>query len=73
MTEELYDLTTMAMEYFKEHLEPCLPSLMPIPVMSRSRFVDYSKSECRSNAIWNKRWRFDARMNYGIGFEVAAF
>lgn len=53
MTEELYDLTTMAMEYFKEHLEPRLPSLMPLPVMNRSRFVDYSKSKYHSTVLFN--------------------
>lgn len=43
MTEELYDLSTMAMEYFKEHLEPRLPTL----VNFNRDFIDYnfSKSE----------------------------
>lgn len=27
MTDELFDLTTMAMEYFKEHIEPALPEI----------------------------------------------
>lgn len=27
MTDELFDLTTMAMEYFKEHIEPNLPEI----------------------------------------------
>nr|XP_045626453.1 uncharacterized protein LOC123775359 [Procambarus clarkii]XP_045626454.1 uncharacterized protein LOC123775359 [Procambarus clarkii]XP_045626455.1 uncharacterized protein LOC123775359 [Procambarus clarkii]XP_045626456.1 uncharacterized protein LOC123775359 [Procambarus clarkii]XP_045626457.1 uncharacterized protein LOC123775359 [Procambarus clarkii]XP_045626458.1 uncharacterized protein LOC123775359 [Procambarus clarkii]XP_045626459.1 uncharacterized protein LOC123775359 [Procambarus clarki len=27
VTDELFDLSTMAMEYFKEHIEPCLPEI----------------------------------------------
>jgi hypothetical protein len=27
VTDELFDLSTMAMEYFKEHIEPNLPDL----------------------------------------------
>ena len=27
MEDELFDLTTMAMEYFKEHIEPTLPEI----------------------------------------------
>lgn len=27
VTDELFDLTTMAMEYFKEHIEPNLPEI----------------------------------------------
>ena len=27
MTDELYDLSTMAMEYFKDHVEPRLPEI----------------------------------------------
>lgn len=50
MTEELYDLSTMAMEYFKEHLEPRLPPLMP--VMRFSSFVDHSKSEESRTCLW---------------------
>lgn len=34
ITEELYDLSTMAMEYFKEHLEPSLPAIV--------NFLDYN-------------------------------
>lgn len=28
VTDELFDLSTMAMEYFKEHIEPGLPDLV---------------------------------------------
>lgn len=27
VTDELFDLSTMAMEYFREHLEPNLPDI----------------------------------------------
>ena len=27
VTDELFDLSTMAMEYFKEHIEPTLPEI----------------------------------------------
>ena len=27
VTDELYDLSTMAMEYFKDHVEPRLPEI----------------------------------------------
>ena len=27
MEDELFDLSTMAMEYFKEHIEPTLPEI----------------------------------------------
>jgi F-box protein 28 len=27
VTDELFDLSTMAMEYFKEHIEPMLPEI----------------------------------------------
>ena len=27
MEDEVFDLTTMAMEYFKEHIEPTLPEI----------------------------------------------
>lgn len=44
MTEELYDLSTMAMEYFKEHLEPQLPTL----VNFNRDFIDYHLSKSKS-------------------------
>lgn len=43
MTEELYDLSTMAMEYFKEHLEPQLPTL----VNFNRDFIDYHLSKSK--------------------------
>ena len=38
MTDELFDLTTMAMEYFKEKLEPNLPEIT-------YRGIDFSRSK----------------------------
>lgn len=38
VTDELFDLSTMAMEYFKEHIEPGLPDL----AYFQSSFLDFS-------------------------------
>lgn len=43
VTDELFDLSTMAMEYFKEHIEPGLPD----PVYFTKSFLNFS-SECPS-------------------------
>lgn len=43
VTDELFDLSTMAMEYFKEHIEPGLPDL----VYFTKSFLNFS-SECPS-------------------------
>lgn len=44
ITEELYDLSTMAMEYFKEHLEQHLPAI----VNFNRDFIDYNFSKTNS-------------------------
>lgn len=41
VTDELFDLSTMAMEYFKEHIEPNLPD---IAYFSKILLIQY-KSE----------------------------
>lgn len=38
VTDELFDLSTMAMEYFKEHIEPGLPDL----VYFSNNYLDFS-------------------------------
>ncbi|XP_064471666.1 F-box only protein 28-like [Ornithodoros turicata] len=40
VTDELFDLTTMAMEYFKEHIEPTLPEI----TYFATDFLDYTPS-----------------------------
>lgn len=40
VTDELFDLSTMAMEYFKEHIEPTLPEINYFGVADY--FLDYS-------------------------------
>uniref|UniRef100_V5HA26 Putative pallbearer n=1 Tax=Ixodes ricinus TaxID=34613 RepID=V5HA26_IXORI len=40
VTDELFDLTTMAMEYFKEHIEPTLPEISYFG----ADFLDYTPS-----------------------------
>ncbi|KAL1431461.1 hypothetical protein MTO96_014191 [Rhipicephalus appendiculatus] len=40
VTDELFDLTTMAMEYFKEHIEPTLPEISYFA----ADFLDYPSS-----------------------------
>ncbi|RZF48857.1 hypothetical protein LSTR_LSTR003237 [Laodelphax striatellus] len=40
VTDELFDLSTMAMEYFKEHIEPTLPEI----AYFGSEFLDFSSS-----------------------------
>lgn len=43
ITEELNDLSTMAMEYFKDHLEPNLPQ---IGLFSKDFFGGKSTNKC---------------------------
>ena len=38
VTDELFDLSTMAMEYFKEHIEPTLPEI----TFFGTEFLDFS-------------------------------
>ena len=38
VTDELFDLSTMAMEYFKEHIEPTLPEI----TFFGAEFLDYA-------------------------------
>lgn len=45
VTDELFDLTTMAMEYFKEHIEPTLPEISYFA----ADFLDYSTSSYSSS------------------------
>lgn len=40
VTDELFDLSTMAMEYFKEHIEPTLPEINYFS----SNFLDFHSS-----------------------------
>jgi F-box protein 28 len=45
VTDELFDLSTMAMEYFKEHIEPTLPEI----AYFSTDFLDFTgtfASEC---------------------------
>jgi len=45
VTDELFDLSTMAMEYFKEHIEPTLPEI----TYFGAEFLDFATpftSEC---------------------------
>jgi F-box protein 28 len=45
VTDELFDLSTMAMEYFKEHIEPMLPEI----AYFSTDFLDFTgtfASEC---------------------------
>lgn len=44
VTDELFDLSSMAMEYFKEHVEPGLPDL----VYFSSNYLDFSPSSKQS-------------------------
>ncbi|XP_077483661.1 F-box protein dampened [Amblyomma americanum] len=45
VTDELFDLTTMAMEYFKEHIEPTLPEISYFA----ADFLDYNPSSYTSS------------------------
>lgn len=48
MTDELFDLSTMAMEYFKEHIEPKLPEI----AYFSSDFLDFTTTfSCKSNEL----------------------
>lgn len=42
VTDELFDLSSMAMEFFKEHMEPKLPELV------YNRYLEYSREYPRS-------------------------
>ncbi|XP_077563189.1 F-box protein dampened isoform X1 [Haemaphysalis longicornis] len=42
VTDELFDLTTMAMEYFKEHIEPTLPEISYFS--ATADFLDYGSA-----------------------------
>ena len=46
MEDELFDLTSMAMEYFKEHIEPTLPEI----TYFGADFLDFT-STFASNAM----------------------
>jgi len=46
VTDELFDLSTMAMEYFKEHIEPTLPEITYFGVVDY--LLDYSSPHCAS-------------------------
>lgn len=47
--DELFDLTSMAMEYFKEHIEPTLPEI----TYFGADFLDFT-STFASNAMTNQ-------------------
>ncbi|XP_014240416.1 F-box only protein 28 [Cimex lectularius] len=54
VTDELFDLSTMAMEYFKEHIEPTLPEI----AYFGTDFFDFSSGlQHTSN---NKTWMFES-------------
>lgn len=46
VTDELFDLTTMAMEYFKEHIEPTLPEISYLSITAD--FLDYGSTSSSS-------------------------
>lgn len=48
VTDELFDLSTMAMEYFKEYIEPKLPEI----AYFSSDFLDFTTSfSCKVNPL----------------------
>lgn len=51
VTDELFDLSTMAMEYFKEHIEPTLPEI----AYFGTDFFDFT-SNFNQNSSTNKTW-----------------
>ena len=53
MEDELFDLTTMAMEYFKENIEPTLPEI----TYFGADFLDFTTSFA-SKCIFTKK-KFD--------------
>ncbi|XP_066904760.1 F-box only protein 28 isoform X1 [Halyomorpha halys] len=59
VTDELFDLSTMAMEYFKEHIEPTLPEI----AYFGTDFFDFTGSlQSSSN---NKSWMLDSPPHSG--------
>jgi len=61
VTDELFDLTTMAMEYFKEHIEPTLPEITYFG-SDLLEFTNFS-SECLLNALSIFFYRVDSLRN----------
>ena len=52
MEDELFDLTTMAMEYFKENIEPTLPEI----TYFGADFLDFTTSfASKSRVIFSRK------------------
>lgn len=58
VTDELFDLSTMAMEYFKDKLEPILPEIV--------RKDDFFESRGEHLGFWLK---FLSLLNFGFPFQ----
>lgn len=48
VTDELFDLSTMAMEYFKDKIEPTLPEISYFD----PDFLEYTNTYNQSNLVW---------------------
>lgn len=59
VTDELFDLSTMAMEYFKEHIEPTLPEI----AYFGTDFFDFAGS--LQSTTNNKSWMLDSPPHSG--------
>lgn len=55
VTDELYDLSTMAMEYFKEHIEPRLPEI----AYFGTDFFEFPRS-LQTDSSNNKSWMLES-------------
>lgn len=51
VTDELFDLTTMAMEYFKEHIEPNLPEITYFGTDFFDITTAFSRKYCNSLSV----------------------
>uniref|UniRef100_A0A0A9VW47 F-box only protein 28 n=3 Tax=Lygus hesperus TaxID=30085 RepID=A0A0A9VW47_LYGHE len=63
VTDELYDLSTMAMEYFKEHIEPRLPEI----AYFGTDFFEFPGS--LQNSSSNNKWMLESPPHSGIKSE----
>ena len=68
MEDELFDLTTMAMEYFKENIEPTLPEItyfgadfldFTTSFASKSRVIFFTKKKIRSSSQRGGKFKKD--------------
>jgi len=55
ITEELFDLSTMAMEYFKDHIEPRLPEIASLGMTSKRRCQSGSASTVTGESSFSSR------------------